>query len=535
MSRPRWWLPALLAALLALALLPVQGLLLDDWTQLHALQRGSWALFTFAEGDPATNDAAVAAGHLPWFSHPELKLAFFRPLSSALHALDHALFGLGTLGRGLHSAAWYVALCVAVTALYRRALPDRLAWPAALLFAIAGPHAQAVAWFPARNALIAGTFGALAVLAHLHGRVARFVGSPLLLLLALSAGEAGLGAAGLILAHVLLRERGSERLFSLLPATLVSLGWVGLYVALGYGAAHSGAYLDPLHEPVAFLAAAPGRLAFAVSVLLVGVSSELWYLLPGQHLALAVAGALVSLPFAVWLGFTLHHLDAETRGPLLWLGLGALFAVVPVLAGLLGSRSFVVPGIGAIPVVVCLLVDPWRGGNLRGLRIAGAVLLALGHVGFGLSMWVQVPWALQAQRAETRAAIGQLREVPDDETVVLLSAPSADVATYGAAHLAVLGEAGPRLIPLAVGPAEATLKADGDAVVVTYDEVGWSAGSFHRLYGRPTAWEVGTLRAVEGLSVEVVERSAGRLRLRVAVEGPVRWWRWEGGRFEEAG
>jgi hypothetical protein len=30
---------------------------------------------------------------LPWWTSPELKLAFFRPLASALVALDYALFG----------------------------------------------------------------------------------------------------------------------------------------------------------------------------------------------------------------------------------------------------------------------------------------------------------------------------------------------------------------------------------------------------------------------------------------------------------
>src|SRR5688572_20549122 len=39
----------------------------------------------------------IEEGLLPWFTHPELKLRFFRPLSSATLGIDHALFGRNAL------------------------------------------------------------------------------------------------------------------------------------------------------------------------------------------------------------------------------------------------------------------------------------------------------------------------------------------------------------------------------------------------------------------------------------------------------
>src|SRR5690349_21702579 len=71
----------------------------DDLFHLAALEGRTpaplrwWELFTFAPGDPARRELFVAGGVLPWWSAPDLKLAFWRPLSSALVVLDHTLFG----------------------------------------------------------------------------------------------------------------------------------------------------------------------------------------------------------------------------------------------------------------------------------------------------------------------------------------------------------------------------------------------------------------------------------------------------------
>jgi len=38
------------------------------------------------------------AGAFPWFFDPQFRMDFFRPLSSALLAADHAIFGLNPVG-----------------------------------------------------------------------------------------------------------------------------------------------------------------------------------------------------------------------------------------------------------------------------------------------------------------------------------------------------------------------------------------------------------------------------------------------------
>ena len=88
----------------------------DDYGQLLAVEGSTspfkgvfskYDEFVFSDGDPQHVRALVERGGLPWWSHPRLKIAFFRPLSSALMVMDHALFGRGTFGPHLHSALWY--------------------------------------------------------------------------------------------------------------------------------------------------------------------------------------------------------------------------------------------------------------------------------------------------------------------------------------------------------------------------------------------------------------------------------------------
>src|SRR5262245_35511913 len=59
-------------------------------------------------------------GYLPWFSESDLSLRFFRPLSSALLTLDHALFGRNALAAHVHSLVWLMLLVGVTAALYRR-------------------------------------------------------------------------------------------------------------------------------------------------------------------------------------------------------------------------------------------------------------------------------------------------------------------------------------------------------------------------------------------------------------------------------
>ncbi len=97
-----WLVPAITAGLLAFGL--DDGWMVDDYVHqaaltrhpdLPALHRSPGSLFTFVDGDPERLGEVVSRGIWPWWSAPELRLAFWRPISGLSHALDYRWGQLG--------------------------------------------------------------------------------------------------------------------------------------------------------------------------------------------------------------------------------------------------------------------------------------------------------------------------------------------------------------------------------------------------------------------------------------------------------
>src|SRR5258708_262354 len=121
---------ALLALFLGLLDLPRAAFMADDFLQLSVLEGVSpvtWVgpldLYTLSDGDPGHNALLREVGAFPWFVPPNFKMAFFRPLSSALLVADHAIFGLSPFGYRAHSLLWFVLLVIGIGLLLRRTLP----------------------------------------------------------------------------------------------------------------------------------------------------------------------------------------------------------------------------------------------------------------------------------------------------------------------------------------------------------------------------------------------------------------------------
>jgi hypothetical protein len=119
MSRRSLALFALCALVLALPSLAV-GFCTDDHAFRALLHhdppfgRPWWDLFRFASGDAAEGQLLRRAGVLPWWTAPDFKLHFIRPLAGGLFAACDRLFGDAPLGYHLVSIGLYVGLVVAV-------------------------------------------------------------------------------------------------------------------------------------------------------------------------------------------------------------------------------------------------------------------------------------------------------------------------------------------------------------------------------------------------------------------------------------
>lgn len=275
-------------------------------------------------------------GVLPWWSSPDLRVRFLRPLSSLLLWADHRFAHGRVLVMHVHSYAWWVGCVLAVRRLYGRALPTRPAWIATVIFALAPCHVVPLAWLANREALVSLAFGALALTAQLdfleRGRPRELVALAVLGTLALLGGEYALSLAGYVVAFALLRNEAPlpRRAASVVAFAVPTLAYLVMRRALGCGARGAGFYLDPLVAPLAFLREAPRRfatLALDAWLTLEPRTTDEWPTL-ARLAAVAALVALLALPARR----ALAGLDDRARNAVRALFAGSLLALVPVLA-----------------------------------------------------------------------------------------------------------------------------------------------------------------------------------------------------------
>ncbi|MFP2932877.1 hypothetical protein ACLESO_48570, partial [Pyxidicoccus sp. 3LG] len=317
------WLSLAAALVLSLPLF-LAGFVTDDYVYLGILSgrpspgpllNTDYDLFRYLDGNPETLQQLVAKGVYPWWTLPELRLAFWRPLSSALTVLDHHLFGMSSTGYQAHSILWYLAAVAVAGLLYRRLLPGLAAGLAVLLFALDDAHAVPVGWISARNALVSAVPAMLGLWFHLEwrerGRVWAMPLSIAGLALGLAGGEGALGFFGYLGCYELVGNKGPlrQRLLALVPAVLLGLAYMGAYKWLGYGAFGSEFYVDPARQPGSWLTHALTRVPALLSGLLLSLPADLSLSGPGLQLAMVIAGlvgvvAVGVLVRAAWPG---HH------------------------------------------------------------------------------------------------------------------------------------------------------------------------------------------------------------------------------------
>lgn len=359
-------------ALLAVAIsLPALGLgfQLDDYFMRLALMRPAidlaWEraptdVFGFFTGDPAFNRRAMEQGALPWWASPDLKLAFFRPLSSLTHALDFRLWPDHPWLMHAHSLLW-LAACVAVAARAFRALPlaPGAAALAGLLFAVDDALAMPASWIANRNALIATLFAIATVAAHdawcRRGWVPGAWLAPLFLLLGLLAGEMAAGAGGYLLAHALFLERDPwrQRLRALLPCALTGLAWALAYRVGGHGAHGSILYTDP-GSGADFARALVERVPLLVMGL-IALPAEIHGVFAPAAGHVLSGIALAAAGFVGLMIWPLLRREALAR----FFALGMLLCLVPAAGTLPNNRLLTLAGFGAAGLLAQFL-SGWR-------------------------------------------------------------------------------------------------------------------------------------------------------------------------------
>ncbi|MDX2014037.1 MAG: hypothetical protein SFW67_27820 [Myxococcaceae bacterium] len=413
------------------------GFVLDDWMQ-RAVARGQLTftgpleLFSFGSGRAEDMAPLIHRGPFPWFTQPDLKLRFLRPLSSALIWFDTTVFGDAPVPQHLHSLAWALALTAVAMALYQRLLPPPLVVLAGVCFAVDDAHALPTMWLANRNALVASALTFFALALHLRWRSGGpgwfAVGAVAFAALGLSAGETAVACLAYVAAYELVgrAEPLRHRLLALAPMTVL-LGVYGVvYKLTASGARGSATYVDPVSEPLVFLAVAPVRLLANVGAQTWGLP-DLWLTLPPTRVVLVVAGVL-SLP-AWWFAWRRWAPAApEERRTLSWLGAGAALSVVPTLATFPAARLLTAASLGLAALVAAFLKAAWQERGLR--RVVGLGWL-VGSFGVGAVLaWLSMPLAFRAVGERTTAAVSALG-LGGGERVVVVSSTEFAAAIYG--------------------------------------------------------------------------------------------------------
>ncbi|MCG8671765.1 MAG: hypothetical protein MI867_20340 [Pseudomonadales bacterium] len=351
----------------------IAGFMGDDFIHLALFKSGLpvsapndaslFGLFSFMDADPIRNKELMDLGLLPWWTFPDMKYAFWRPMTELTHGLDALLWPGNSILMHLHSIIWYLALCFLVYKLFElvfgKAHPTLVLLGLAL-YALDSSHGFTLSWIANRNGLIAATFGIASIYTYIDSQKRNSfliqLSSIAFLALALFSAEIGISTVGYLGAFALfLDKRGwFKGCLALLPHMTVVILWWLLYKSLGFGAANADAYyIDPVAAPVEFLTAVLQRLTVLFGSQWGFVPAEI-YGFAGKapllaNLVLLIAIVICSIALAV--SARALKVSALAR---FWF-FGALFSALPVCSALPHDRLLLFIGVGAIGLILEVL------------------------------------------------------------------------------------------------------------------------------------------------------------------------------------
>ncbi len=347
----------------------------------HGVSRGPFDIYDFV--NDRDRSMFIERGLLPWYSHPKLRVRFFRPLPSALRWCEQKLMRGQTLVMHLHSFIWWILAVLAVRRLLGRMVSRRATWLATATFALGPWHVLPLAWLANREALISLTFGALALDAHLRWRhelrASWGLASAGLFSLALLGGEYAICFGGYVLGLELARsgDKLVRRIAGMLPFVVPALSYLSVRAVLGYGSYRSAFYTDPLKEPLQFLRAAPFRAASLLTEGWLTLGTSAWGTTAPHWVIwiLAVGGGVVLF---VVLKRLLAALEPRRRADAIFLLAGSLISLVPVMAVQPAPRLLEISAIGMAAVVALLIEHAWfpASGQAHRMTWTAATVLA---------------------------------------------------------------------------------------------------------------------------------------------------------------
>jgi hypothetical protein len=359
-----------IALVLALPAL-FSGFFVDEYVQAArwraALDRGGLTgmveflnnCFLFAGGDQAAREREMEHGMVAWWQAPDLKVAFWRPLSASSHAIDLSLWPGNAVLMHLHSLLWFLGLLLALYVLYRRFLAPRVATLALALYAWDDARGQVLSWIAKRHVLVAGVLGLCTIIAYDKWRRDGWRPgawlAPLLFVAGLLSTEMAIATAGFLFAYALCLDKGTlvRRMVRLVPYALIVVVWQAVYSAFGYGAKATAGYVHPLADPLVYAA----RLLEGAPILSLGqltpIMSDLWGIYPPAIKVMVYLLAFAVLVIVARIAWPRFVDRPQAR---FWL-IGAGFSLLPIAATGPLDSNLVFVGFGVAPMLALVFVN----------------------------------------------------------------------------------------------------------------------------------------------------------------------------------
>ncbi|MEK7794167.1 MAG: hypothetical protein AAB353_06540 [Candidatus Hydrogenedentota bacterium] len=446
LERPRaaWYVIGIAMVLWSPVL--VTGLWLDDfwhWTVLDApgvltqYLRAPYEMFTFANGDPGRTVQIMEMGLFPWWTDPELKVSFWRPITALTHRLDYALWPDSPVLMPAQNLVWWGATLVLVSALYRRFLgAGRIAALALLLYAVDDSRAAPIAWVANRNCLLSLFFGFAALFAYdrwrSKGSVLYAAAAGAAMLAGLLSNEGAIAITAYFFAHALFLDSRPvmRRVAALVPFAVIVLVWRIVYASKGYGVDNADLYIDPLTSPLRFVFAAIKTLPVLLLAQWTPIPPEPMVVM-GAGLSVAFAALAVAVvAFGGYVLWPLLRRDATAR----FFATGMILCLAPACATFPSGRMLAFSAFGAFGVMALFFKAVREGAYEGPPRIAkgfyafsvashliiAPVVAVFSVVGLGTAGYLM----------RTAAVGAPMPEQDVEKTFVVLNSPSFFITTY---------------------------------------------------------------------------------------------------------
>ena len=432
------------------------GFFYDDLIHRAALaqawpdyRRNALSLYEFTRGG-LENARLTEIGAQPWFADPEAQVRFFRPLAGLARSFDFFVLREHALLAHLHSLLWFGCVALLAWKIMHALAPAQTARLGALIFLLAGAHAETRSWVAARHMLLGAAFGLGAWYTEIRrpdGRAGlRSLSSSALLTLGFLSSESTLSVVPFLLCYLWFGRPGSlpARLAKVAPFVGLTLGYLAAYAVAGYGVKPSGGYVDPFHSPLRFAVAAAERLPLSLAQLFTAIPGFVSVLSPamkGPLWVVGVSSCLVLVYVAMSRATRLGAAGVHFR----WLPLAFLLSMLPLASSIvIAGRILLIPMFGSSLLIAAALSRSPELAGSRATRAAGRggqwLLFTLHLVLSPLSGVVTTLYFASLSRIESEMPRRAKLDCADDARVLLLNGSDPGVAMYSGMAFYLAGQ-----------------------------------------------------------------------------------------------